>query len=182
MILKMDNLEKKLEEKQNNQQESYSDFETLEKRLEKIDKLIEEKNRRIEVFEEKIRFVEVKQVEKSKINHDKSSIVCKFCSFEAKSVAGLKVHMKRKHTFKDIETYPTNCEICKEMIENGLKMKRHMKTHSYICATYKCLDCNLICDNLILKSPSVCLSVIPLKFSSTVLYNSVSARASVPKR
>ena len=55
--------------------------------------------------------------------------------------------MKRKHTFKDVDTYPTNCEICKEMIENGLKMKRHMKNHSYICATYKCLDCNFICDN-----------------------------------
>ena len=147
LIVKRDNLEKKLEEKQNNQQENYSDFETLEKKMEIIEKLIKEKNRRIEVLEEKIRFVEVKQVEKSKINPDKSSIVCKFCSFEAKSVAGLKVHMKRKHTFKDIETYPTNCEICKEMIENSLKMKRHIKNHSYICATYTCLDCNFICDN-----------------------------------
>ena len=74
LIVKRDNLEKKLEEKQNNQQESYSDFETLEKKMEIIEKLIKEKNRRIEVLEEKIRFVEVKQVEKSKINHDKSSI------------------------------------------------------------------------------------------------------------
>ena len=55
--------------------------------------------------------------------------------------------MKRKHTFKDIDTYQTHCEICKDTIENGLKMKRHMKDHSYICATYKYLDCNFICDN-----------------------------------
>ena len=147
ITVKVDNLEKKLEDKQNNQQTSNSDFETLEKRLERLEVLIEEKNRRIEVLEEKMKVIELKHVEKSKINHEKSSLVCKCCPFEAKSVSGLKVHMKRKHTFKDIDTYPTHCEICNDIIENGLKMKRHMKDHSYICATYKCLDCNFICDN-----------------------------------
>ena len=49
----MDNLEKKLDDKQDNQQTSNSDFETLEKRLERIEVLNEEKNRTIEVWKRK---------------------------------------------------------------------------------------------------------------------------------
>ena len=74
IIVKVDNLEKKLEH--NNQQASNPDFETLEKKLETIERLIEDKNRTIEVLEEKIRVIEVKHVEKSKISHEKSSLVC----------------------------------------------------------------------------------------------------------
>ena len=90
--------------------------------------------------------VEVKCVEKAKRNQEKASVICKFCPFEAKSASGLKVHMKRKHTFKDIDIYPTNCDICEKTIENNLKMKRHMENHSYINAEYKCLECDFICD------------------------------------
>ena len=90
--------------------------------------------------------VEVKCVEKAKRNQEKASVICKFCPFEAKSASGLKVHIKRKHTFRDIDTYPTNCDICEKTIENELKMKRHMESHSYINPEYKCLDCDFICD------------------------------------
>ena len=132
LIIKVENLEKKLEEKESNQLSIHSDFYTLEKKIEKIEKLIEEKNRKIQDLEEKILVAEVKCVEKSKRNQEKASVTCKFCPFEAKSALGLKVHMKRKHTFQDIDTYPTNCEICEKTIENKLKMKRHMENHSYI--------------------------------------------------
>ena len=90
---------------------------------------------------------EVKHVETSKRNQEKTSVICKFCPFEAKSASGLKVHMKRKHTFQDIGTYPTNCDICEKTIENKLKMKRHMENHSYINAEYKCLECDFISDD-----------------------------------
>ena len=146
LIHKVDNFEKKLEEKLNHQSGSNSAFDTLEKKLEKIEKLIEEKNNKIKELEEKIIDFEVKHVDKTKRNHEKASLVCKLCPFEAKSASGLKVHMKRKHTFKEIDIYPTNCDICDEVIENKLKMKRHMRNHSYISATYKCLDCYFICD------------------------------------
>ena len=146
LIIKVEKLEKKLEEKESNQLASHSDFYTLEKKIEKIDKLLEEKNKKIEELEQKIMVVEVKCVEKAKRNQEKASVICKFCPFEAKSASGLKVHMKRKHTFKDIDIYPTNCDICEKTIENNLKMKRHMENHSYINAEYKCLECDFICD------------------------------------
>ena len=55
----------------------------------------------------------------------------------------MKVHTKRQHTFKEIDSYPTKCEICESSIENKLMMKRHMKDHSFKRIEYKCLDCNL---------------------------------------
>ena len=103
LIIKVEKLEKKLEEKESNQLASHSDFYTLEKKIEKIDKLLEDKNKKIEELEQKIMVVEVKCVEKAKRNQEKASVICKFCPFEAKSASGLKVHMKRKHTFKDID-------------------------------------------------------------------------------
>ena len=73
--------------------------------------------------------------------------MCKLCSFEAKSVSGLKIHMRRKHTYKDIETFPIKCDFCDELLENRLKLKRHMKEHSYINAKYKCVDCDYFCKS-----------------------------------
>ena len=81
--MKVENLEKKLEEKEINQPTSHSDFYTLEKKIEKIEKLIEEKNRKIEELEEKLMVAEVKHVETSKRNQEKTSVICKFCPFEA---------------------------------------------------------------------------------------------------
>ena len=60
----METLEKKLKEKESNQPSSHSDFYTLEEKIEKIEKLIEEKNRKIKELEEKLLIAEVKHVEK----------------------------------------------------------------------------------------------------------------------
>ena len=32
------------------------------------------------------------------------------------------------------------------VIEDKLEMKKHMRRHSYINASYKCLDCDFICE------------------------------------
>ena len=90
-------------------------------------------------MEEKINEKSENKVEKSSV--EKSVLACKLCPFEAKSVAGLKVHTKRKHTFKEIDSYPTKCEICEISIESKLTMIRHMKDHSFKKIEYKCLDC-----------------------------------------
>ena len=79
LIMKVENLEKKLEEKEINQPTSYSDFNTLGKKIEEIEELIEDKNRQIEKLEEKIMVAEVINVEKSKSNQEKASVVCKCC-------------------------------------------------------------------------------------------------------
>ena len=125
-ILRIESIEKSFTE------EIVVRLETLEKSIIEKDKVIQELVNKVESFEKKI------PVDK---------LICKLCSFEAKSVSGLKVHMRRKHTYKDIETFPIKCDFCDELLENRLKLKRHMKEHSYINAKYKCVDCDYFCKS-----------------------------------
>ena len=110
-------------------------LDTLEKNMAYKDKVIQELVKKVELFETKV------PVDKPLCDKP-NMLMCKLCSFEAKSVSGLKIHMRRKHTYKDIETFPIKCDFCDELLENRLKLKRHMKEHSYINAKYKCVDCD----------------------------------------
>ena len=73
-------------------------LDTLEKNMADKDKVIQEFVKKVELFEKKV------PVDKPNM------LMCKLCSFEAKSVSGLKIHMRRKHTYKDIETFPIKCD------------------------------------------------------------------------
>ena len=138
LTIKVENLEKKMKEEHIVQLKS--DSEKIKKLVQEKDDLIQELVKKIELMDQKINERSESNQEKSLV--EKSVLACKFCPFEAKSVAGLKVHTKRKHTFKEIDSYPTKCEICESSIENKLMMKRHMKDHSFKRIEYKCLDCN----------------------------------------
>ena len=43
--------------------------------------------------------------------------------------------------------YPQLCEICDEELADVKKMKRHMKSHSYIRIKFKCEDCDFVGEN-----------------------------------
>ena len=95
----------------------------------------------------KIRKLEKQVINLERINDDKEiqvkKIKCPQCNFEAVSHQGLKVHMKRKHTKVD-STYPINCHICEKELKTSNDMKRHLKTHSYKNANYKCEECDFV--------------------------------------
>ena len=99
LTIKVENLEKKMKEEHIDQLKS--DSEKIEKLIQEKDELIQELVKKIEVMDKKI-------TEKSENNQEESSVeksvlTCKLCPFEAKSVAGLKAHTKRKHTFKEMQ-------------------------------------------------------------------------------
>ena len=54
--------------------------------------------------------------------------------------------MKRKHTTTG-NTFPIQCEYCEETIQCQKDVKRHMKTHSFIQASYKCVECEFVGEN-----------------------------------
>ena len=75
----------------------------------------------------------------------KSSIFkCTKCNFESKSEQGLKSHMTRKHTVSKKEGYPKMCDLCEIEISNADMMSKHLKTHSYTDARFKCEDCEFV--------------------------------------
>ena len=79
-------------------------------------------------FEEKIdklvnASVLIRKPTKSKVNK------CHQCDFETVSSQGLKVHMKRKHTENNEDTYI--CHICDTVEKLNKDLKAHIKTHAY---------------------------------------------------
>ena len=69
------------------------------------------------------------------------------CDFQTVSQHGLKVHIKRKHISTNNEKYPRKCELCDQQFENNKEMKKHMKTHSYKQANFRCEDCDFVGTN-----------------------------------
>ena len=66
---------------------------------------------------------------------------CENCKFETNSETGLKSHISKKHK-KVIEIddngFSKRCSLCDNILANSKDMKKHMRTHSYKDAVYKC--------------------------------------------
>ena len=74
---------------------------------------------------------------------------CSLCDFETNSESGLKIHSKKKHTKLDKEVYPRLCDLCDKTCKNSHEMKKHLITHSYKEANYKCSDCDFVSEHII---------------------------------
>ena len=46
----------------------------------------------------------------------------------------------------DSTLYPKKCEVCEKEMNNKQEMQRHLKTHSYKRAQFKCEECEFICE------------------------------------
>ena len=74
----------------------------------------------------------------------KEKFKCDKCDFECNSKHGLKVHLTRKHTNITNEKFPRKCDLCENKFGNHAELKRHMKSHSYKEAKFKCEDCEFV--------------------------------------
>ena len=111
-----------------------------------LEKNVLDKDKTIDELVKKVASLEKTILDEKPLTDKANLLICEFCQFEAKSLSGLKVHMKRKHTFHEKDTFPTKCDLCEKVIEDKLEMKKHMRRHSYICVSYKCLYCDFICE------------------------------------
>ena len=49
--------------------------------------------------------------------------------------------MTKKHTVVSTGCYPKLCDLCEKQFGNASDMKKHIKTHSFKIAKFKCEDC-----------------------------------------
>ena len=78
--------------------------------------------------------------------HEKSTryqLKCSKSDFMGSSENGLKVHIAKKHTVRS-ENKSTSCEMCNKSFKHLSELRRHMKTHSYKKANYKCEECDFV--------------------------------------
>jgi hypothetical protein len=81
----------------------------LEKQLENITKIVNEKDSVILIMKKHVEEIEInvekQQEETNNVKKKKEIIKCEYCDFIANSKQGLKIHKKRKHTCQ-IESKP----------------------------------------------------------------------------
>ena len=157
----MKNLANKVENLENLLKSKDAEFENkidmFENKLKTLLHVIEEKDVLISNMETKIQKIEenlninVDKVKQSKPAHkvDKnvSEFQCTFCDFTSISKQGLKTHIARKHTKLEKEVYPKACDLCEKTFETSIKMKEHLKTHSYKKMIFKCEECDFFGPN-----------------------------------
>ena len=80
------------------------------------------------------------------LNIEKTQVTfrCEKCPFVSSSEKGLKTHLTRKHTIISATGYPRKCELCNKQFNNPNDFKKHMKSHSYKEAKFKCEDCDFV--------------------------------------
>ena len=124
----------------------------LERKISDMDSNFETQNIKIQNLE-KANQENVKELSKLKENPTdeksvevvtKEKFKCDKCDFECNSKHGLKVHISRKHTQLVKEKFPKKCELCEKTFVNHAEIKRHMKSHSYKEAKFKCEDCDFV--------------------------------------
>ena len=96
--------------------------------------------KKIDVLKEKL---EIKQ-------KDEKLECCKVCEFKTNSKQGLKTHMARKHTTFEKETFPKQCDLCKNTFETKEEIEKHLLSHSYKSSEklqFKCDECDFWCPN-----------------------------------
>ena len=74
---------------------------------------------------------------------------CSECDFVSKSRSGLKTHKARMHTKTKTLEYPFDCQLCDAKLENEKDMKEHLRFHRYKKSTFKCEDCDYVCENFL---------------------------------
>ena len=115
-------------------------------KINNLEEEISEKDLTIKEIEEKIKTLERQKNNKTK--HKGEEFRCSQCDFVTNSQHGLKIHSKKKHTsVLDLE-YPRQCDLCDEQCESSKEMKKHMITHSYKEARFKCDECDFVGQNL----------------------------------
>ena len=62
--------------------------------------------------------------------------------------------MKRKHT-KEVETFPFECELRGDKVDNNIELKNHMVTHSFRSVKFQCEECDY-CGGNEMTSGSKC--------------------------
>ena len=116
----------------------------LEEKVTKMEKLCDYIENR---YEETLKVLETKMnvIEKDKVIKESSryQLKCSECDFLGSSENGLKVHKSKKHAVRSaIKT--TVCELCSKSFKSTSELRRHLKTHSYKKANYKCEECDFV--------------------------------------
>ena len=88
---------------------------------------------------EKVSNLEALNIEKTQV-----TFRCEKCPFVSSSEKGVKTHLTRKHTIISATGYPRKCELCNKQFNNPNDFKKHMKSHSYKEAKFKCEDCDFV--------------------------------------
>ena len=144
IIDKLNQVEKRMEiftEMKKHMEEKDCQIGFLEKRIIDVETNIFNKDKVIEELAEKIQNIQTSKGKKQ------DKIKCSFCDFETISKQGLKVHVKRKHTLPENESFPINCEICNDTLKDKSDAKDHVRIHSYKTATNKGSDCDFVGEN-----------------------------------
>ena len=55
--------------------------------------------------------------------------------------------MKRKHSEYEKAKFPLPCELCEKVLSDESELKKHMKTHNYRKAAFKCEECDFVSSN-----------------------------------
>ena len=112
-------------------------FDMFEISLNSLKQCVTEKDSYIDKLEQRLT---------SKPDKTNIKIKCTRCDYEGNSQHGLKVHMAKKHTALE-EVKSNKCDLCDEKFRNSSDLKRHLKTHSFKQAKFKCLDCEFVGEN-----------------------------------
>ena len=77
-------------------------------------------------------------MEKKKTPKLDKSLKCTYCDFATNSENGLKIHMAKKHTSVETETFPRSCDLCEEIFNDTYEMKKQLLAHLYKKVEFKC--------------------------------------------
>ena len=78
------------------------------------------------------------------INNSENKFKCDKCKFITNSETGLKSHISKKHKKKIESVFCQKCNLCDKELNSTKEIKKHMITHSYKEAQFKCNQCDFI--------------------------------------
>ena len=131
-------------------------MEAFEKHLAEKANIIKDLSRKVNSADEKINILSKKlekvddTIKASKASEESRKdklLKCTNCNFTTKSKQGLKIHMKKKHTVVDNDTFQQSCHLCEKICKNRNYLKKYLFTHSYKKAKFKCSECVFVCQN-----------------------------------
>ena len=117
--------------------EEVNDLQNL--KINKLEKDNEENLKNIKILSDQI-----SKFEKHMLSKPIETFKCSKCDCETQYEKGLKTLVRRKHTTIDNEVYPKVCDLCESEITSAENMRKHLKTHSFKDARFKCEDCEFV--------------------------------------